>query len=153
MDSMDSSNGRLRAFLIIAWIFSFECCCVFMHVCECSGHSVVFQVCAGNCERLIMWRSWLSSATTSLKAQLPRRRGRKLDRKPPQRKPHERLRKEQQLCSNRKGKVTTTAERPVRFLAHGSHRVLTKKDKHTNKHECQPGVPKSCSVASGDSVV
>lgn len=139
------------------------CVCVHVSVCVCSGYRVVFQVRSKNCERLIMWRSGLSSATTSPKAQLPRRGGRKLDRKPQQRKPQEWLRKEQQLCGNRKGKVTAATYRLMRFLSYllescGSQHVLTKKrdkriwtHKHINKR--QSGIPKRFSVTSGDSVV
>lgn len=77
-------------------------------ICVCSCQSVVYQVCAEDCERNLMWRNRLCSATSSPKAQLPRRGRRKLDRKP-QRKPHERLRKEQQLCGNGNDKVTAAA--------------------------------------------
>ncbi len=174
MDSIDSTagyNGQLKAILITAlmdlqwWVLLCVHECVCVCVCVCSGHSVVFQVCAENCERLITWRRRLSSATTSPKAQLPRSGGRKLDRKPQQRRPHERLGKEQQLCGNRKGKVTAAdANRwgfwlicwPAAVATMSSWKKGTRKenlDKHTNKHECRPGKPKRCSVASGDSAV
>lgn len=75
----------------------------------CSGHGVIFQVCEENCARPIMWSRRLSSATTSPKAQLPPIWGHVQWTKKPQGKIHELLRKEHQLCGNRKGKITTAA--------------------------------------------
>lgn len=84
MDRIDSCEGHfndsLNGSLTIGTV---ECSCMYMcmYVCVCIDHSIVFQVCGENCERLILWRRSLSSATTSPKAQLPRSGGRKLDRK------------------------------------------------------------------------
>lgn len=121
----------------LQWWVLLLCSC--MYVCICSGHGVVYQVCAEDCERLIVWRSGAMFSHDFSKSSTATQRktwaGQKTATTKNLMSGWER--------SNNDVATGTLANRSCSELSCGGRCVLTKKkkDKHTIKHECWPGIP------------